>query len=395
MGYWKNRLLEEQQRGWVSSDKLVCVECIEDPALHDMVQTRVDSDSVCDFCGKSSAAPLDVLVDVFVNGLKNEFELAIDSVPWDGREGGYLINLQWDTYELVWDHEYALGSEELTSAVCESIHDDTWVEKDWITRRRDEVLMDTWSTFCEAVKHQTRYVVWLLPDIENIGAGEIQLSRILDHIARLLAELDLFKEIAAGRRFWRAHRHDDPDIENTARRLGTAPPGQAHQDNRMSPAGIPLFYGALSEETAAKEVDIGDDCPYMTLAAFETVKDMKVIDLTSLPEIPSMFDSDLGHMRREIGFLHEFVAELSKPINSGDTQIEYVPTQIVTEFLLHVFRAGEDSPALGLIYRSSVADGECIALNIPNHRCLDARDLDGSSEPGLLLVEGSASTRAK
>ncbi|MCY4517830.1 MAG: HEPN-associated N-terminal domain-containing protein [Acidimicrobiaceae bacterium] len=395
MGYWKNRLLEEQQQGWTSSDKLVCVECIEEPALADIVQSRVDSNSACDFCGGSPAAPLDVLVDAFVNGLRNEFELAIDSVPWEGREGGFLINLQWDTYDLVWDHVYAFNSEELTSAVCESIHDDTWVEKDWITRRRDEILMDTWSTFCEAVKHQTRYVIWLLPDIEDIGAGEIQLSRILDHIARLLSELDLFKEITAERHFWRAHCHDEAPIQLTAARLGTAPPDLARQDNRMSPAGIPLFYGALSEETAVKEVDVGDNCPYLTLAAFETVSDMKVVDFTSLPEIPSMFDSDLGHTRREIGFLHEFVAELSKPINSADTQIEYVPTQVVTEFLLHVFRAGEDSPALGLIYQSSVADGECIVLNIPNHRCLDTPDLDGSSEPGLLLVEGSVSTRAK
>lgn len=395
MGYWKNRQIEQHERSWASSDKLVCIECIEESTLQSIVQADLDSACICDFCGRSPASPLDSLVGAFVNGLKNEFELAIDSVPWEGCEGGYLINLHWDTYELIWDFDYVFKSEELLLAVCDAVHDDTWVEKDWITRRRDEMLTDAWTEFCEAVKYQTRYVIWLLPEVEDIGAGEIQLSRLLDHIARLLAELELFKDIAVERRFWRAHCHDEPKIQLTAERLGTAPPYLARQDNRMSPAGIPLFYGALDEETAVREVSVGDECPYVTLAAFESLTNMRMVDFTSLPSTPSVFDTDLGHLRREIDFLHRFVAELSKPVNCDEARIEYVPTQIVTEFLLHVFRAEQQPPTCGLIYRSSVADGECIALNMPNHRCLDAPECDGSSEPGLFLIEGSVSTRAK
>ena len=40
--------------------------------------------------------------------------------------------------------------------------DITWVEKDFITRRRDHVLTEAWDRFCEAVKHKTRFVIWLL-----------------------------------------------------------------------------------------------------------------------------------------------------------------------------------------------------------------------------------------
>jgi len=156
MGYWNRRQMEEHERSWSSSDKSVCNECIEEPALQSIVQTDLDSACACDFCGRTPAAPLDSLVSAFVNGLKNEFELAIDSVPWEGRAGGYLINLQWDTYELVWDLGDVFKSEELLLAVCDAVHDDTWVEKDWVTRRRDEVLTDAWTEFCEAVKYQTR-----------------------------------------------------------------------------------------------------------------------------------------------------------------------------------------------------------------------------------------------
>ena len=391
MGYWKARQMEEEQRGWVSSDKSVCVQCVEDSALQSIVQADIDSESVCDFCRGSPAAPLDALVGAFVDGLKNEFEPAIESAPWDGREGGYIVTPQWHTHELAGEHEDVLGSEELVSAVCDCLDDDIWVRKDWVTRDPDEVLVDTWSTFCEAVKHKTRYVIWLLPDVEDIGAGEIQLSRILDHIARLLKELDLFKDLAAGRRFWRAQRHREAKIDRTAARLGTARPHQARQDNRMSPAGIPLFYGALSEETAVKEVN-ADDCSYTTWAAFETITEMRIVDFTSLPEVPSMFDPDRGHLRREIEFLCKFVDELSKPIDAETAQIEYVPTQIVTEFLLHVFEHDEESRTSGLIYRSSIADGDCVAFNIPNERCFDAYEDADHSEPGLLLIKDSIGT---
>ncbi len=394
MGYWNRRQMEEHERGWSSSDKSVCMGCIEEDALESIVQADLDIDHCCDFCGRSPAAPLDSLVGAFVDGLKNEFELAIDSVPWEGREGGFLINLKWDTYQLVWDFEYVFKSEELLMAVCDAIHYDIWVEKDWVTRRRDEVLTDAWTEFCEAVKYHTRYVIWLLPEVEDIGAGEIQLSRILDYIARLLSELELFKDTTDERCFWRAHCHDEPEIQLSATRLGTVPKKLARKDNRMSPAGIPLFYGALDEETAVKEASEDDSRRYVTVAAFEPSSKIKVVDLTSLPDTPSIFDPDLGHLRREIDFLHRFAAELSKSVDSDDAGLEYVPTQIVTEFLLHVFRADQEPPTRGLIYRSSVADGECIALNIPNHRCLDAPECDASSEPGLLLIEGSASTRA-
>lgn len=395
MGYWKRRHIDENERGWASSDKSVCVKCIDEDALELIVQADSDADRSCDFCGRPPAAPLDTLIGAFVNGLKNEFELAIDSVPWEGREGGFLINPQWDTYELICDFGYVFKSEELAEAICKVVHDDTWVERDWITRRRDKVLTDTWTRFRDAVKYQTRYVIWLLPEIEDIGAGEIQLSRILDHIARLLSELNLFKELTVERRFWRAHCHDEPEIQLTAARLGTVPPDLARKDNRMSPVGIPLFYGALDESTAIEEASVDDDRRYVTVAAFEPLAKMRVVDFTSLPSTPSIFDPDLGHLRREIDFLHRFVAELSKPVDPNDTGLEYVPTQIVTEFLLHVFRADQQPPTCGVMYRSSVDDGECIALNISNQHCLNALECDDGSGPGLRLIHGSASTRTK
>jgi RES domain. len=56
----------------------------------------------------------------------------------------------------------------------------------------------------------------------------------------------------------------------------------------MSPAGIPLFYGASSPRTAVQEVTrhATDATPLITYAAFETTRPCTVVDFTRL--IPSL-----------------------------------------------------------------------------------------------------------
>jgi hypothetical protein len=47
---------------------------------------------------------------------------------------------------------------------------------------------------------------------------------------------------------------------------------------------------------------------------------------------PSLFDEQRRHLRAGLSFLHDFAADLAKPIEKdGREHIEYVPTQIVTE----------------------------------------------------------------
>ncbi|MFD0391827.1 RES family NAD+ phosphorylase [Streptomyces nogalater] len=136
--------------------------------------------------------------------------------------------------------------------------------------------------------------------------------------------------------------------------LGTALPEQARQPNRMSPAGIPLFYGADSREAAVQEVTrhASDHISYVTSAAFETTGPFRVVDFTLLDPVPSLFDTDRAHLRRALMFLHEFVKQISAGAD-GREHLDYVPTQIVTEYLLRVF--DRQHPVDGLLFASSAA----------------------------------------
>ena len=130
-----------------------------------------------------------------------------------------------------------------------------------------------------------------------------------------------------------------------------------------------MFYGADDIATALKEVAHDSKDTYVTYAQFELSVAIPVVDLTSLPAEPSMFDPKLGAMRRQIRFLHMFVDQLSSRVPPSREQIEYVPTQIVCEYLLHIHGGG--NRARGLIYHSSLSKGKCVALNILNDHCID------------------------
>ena len=74
-------------------------------------QDAADANEQCDFCGTSPAADMDVLLDVFVSGLKTEFGDADgEGVYYDGREGGYQWHRTWTTAELVDDFADVLGA---------------------------------------------------------------------------------------------------------------------------------------------------------------------------------------------------------------------------------------------------------------------------------------------
>jgi hypothetical protein len=78
-----------------------------------------------------------------------------------------------------------------------------------------------------------------------------------------------------------------------------------------------------------------------------------VLDLSSLPPVPCIFDGSRDQ-RDTLLFLNEFVKSITAPVvHDGREHIDYVPTQILTEY----FRrraAGDDGPAIdGIIYPSS------------------------------------------
>jgi len=250
-------------------------------------------------------------------------------------------------------------------------------KKDYFGLTESEALSYGWERFCTVLKHKTRFV-FLAERDENVSIrtpDDITPADFLDHLAELITELGLVRELSAGTRFCRVRVHDPSISVETASDLGPPPVEHARFANRMSPAGIPLFYGATDRRTAVCETyepEKGKDVR-ITSGEFVTARPILVCDFTDLPTIPSLFDPEKQDTRQQLMFLHDFVADLSKPIEKdGREHIEYVPTEVVTEYLRRVFAHPELGPLHGILYRSARRDkGVCCALFFDENDCTD------------------------
>ena len=380
MRFWKSEMIRREEEGWsATTGQHVCSGCVNDVALKSALDQAGDHDEQCDFCESSPAADMSVLLEIFVSGLKTEFADADnEGVSYDGREGGYQRDRTWDTADLVSDFADVLTGDGLVDAVIAAMTDKTWVEVGFAGPRHDEALSAGWERFCEAVKYETRYVFWLRADQgeeDEPGAGDIPAARILQEIGAIVDDdrVGILYELPVGLVLWRAQPHDDEGagLTFTGPRLGTAPRDKALRANRMSPAGIPMFYGATDKETAFAETAAHDSRPWATAGEFRTSQPCLVVDFTRLPAVPSMFDPGWRGIRRPLLFLHEFVKDLSKPLVTTDRdQIDYVPTQIVTEYFLRIHGGGK--LISGILYPSAITNKVCAVLDVPNDRCLDS-----------------------
>ena len=119
-----------------------------------------------------------------------------------------------------------------------------------------------------------------------------------------------------------------------------------------------MFYGAFKEETAIIEVlDINKPDQCITTAKFSNLKPIKLIDFSNLKWV-SLFDKENEHKRNTYVLLYQFLSDLTKPISSdGSQHIDYIPTQVVTEYLKNSFKSELNEEIHGLIYPSSKKSG--------------------------------------
>lgn len=171
--------------------------------------------------------------------------------------------------------------------------------------------------------------------------------------------------------FLRARIVTESDLEkidkDTHGELGPAP-RRLGKSNRMNPAGITAFYGALDLDTCISELrpTVGAQIVY---AAFKPGRELVLLDMrrfSAPPKELNMFARD--HVRRlsQWRFMQKFMSEIAKPISPHDEPFDYVATQVVAEYLnkVHVVYVDKDRRHIdGIIYRSAQnPEGANIAL---------------------------------
>ena len=175
---------------------------------------------------------------------------------------------------------------------------------------------------------------------------------------------------------FRARARYRPRKFRTARELGS-PPSKNAKNNRMSGAGISMFYGAESEKTAIAEIRPGAG-KAVTVGTWHPGRELVYLDLLAVRPIPSIFDQTARGDRTWLRFLDKFAADLARSIHEDDAAIEYVPTQIMTEYIRDRLQSPDGRPVEAVRYSSAIdaSNGVCWVVFANQEDCGDSRDSD-------------------
>ena len=341
---------------WSLDDKKVCFNCFEDNGIRAYIKNRSDGNS-CNFCNASQTKSLtfSILMDFISNRISEKYTDPLNAgVPY---EGGFIFEGQ-SIEDLLEELDLGINTDTVWERITNYLGNDNWIRNDWNMpddpRFNDE--MFNWEHFCEFVKEKRRFFF-----------KKTQSSRIIGVLKELIQEKNLIKELKPGTVFYRARsfKQTDPVLEYSIKNLGP-PKSQDIMDksSRMSPAGIPMFYCSENEVTAIKEISVLEEEGYALIGKFKLKKKMYIVDFSTADRvrIPSYFDEKTSLKKRDrMTFLKQFPEEISKPIEKdGREHTEYVPTQIITEFLKDL-RVG-NKRIRGVGYKSAIGLGKSYAL---------------------------------
>lgn len=374
MGRAKEWQLQQWERGYEEAEGQICADCVVDPFLKQWVTDGAESDC-CTFCGNESDEPIaacfDEFIGVIVTGIGFDWNHPdSEGISYITAEGGYQADIT-DTWDVLGDYDISEDTD-ILQAIVDSIGNDGWVARDFYVGDKSQRLEWGWDWFKHVVKHQTRFV-FLAP--HDDGMSEIPPSKMLAAIGETindeLADLKLVRTIPAGTDLFRIRIGAAP--YQTGNDIGSPPAEHALQANRMSPAGIAMFYGAFDIDTSrAETVDPQLHAgQVLSIGTFQPLRDLRMLDLADLPDIPSLFDES-GHSGiHPLRFLHAFAQDIVQPIQrDGREHIDYVPTQIATEYFRRVFLDSNGEQIDGIIYDSSREHGgRAFVLFCENEQC--------------------------
>ncbi len=378
MGQAKQRMIElDAQNISNVPDKNLCIKHIDNNAIKSFIRKNYRI-GYCDYCGKElKVISLESLLEFMMLGISNFYEDAANFMSYDGRQGGYLGDT-FDPNELIQER---IGLEtapfELTEDIVNSIDDIAWSEPDMYYSNEQDELMYKWSFFKNLIKHKSRY---LFQQNQYSKNGEKAFT-ILKEVGQITKSLKLIKKIEKGTIIYRCRQHHSSKVVSEKKNLVSPPEEYAIYPNRFSPSGISMLYSAFDPTTAFLETISREDKKKntITISKFKLKKEIYVVDFNRLPHIPSIFDFKKVKTHYLIRFLYDLVKDFTQEIKKdGKEHIEYVPTQVVTEYFRYPFNKNRQNIIEGIVYPSSKNKSESSSVIFwNNEECMENLELIG------------------
>lgn len=159
----------------------------------------------------------------------------------------------------------------------------------------NRILAIQWDEFTDMIKQKLMFMFYH-PEYSLLKKVNFKCRDILKIIGKFIVDKNFIVEIDTNQVINRVRLSNKPfSVENeNAKNLGTVPDTLACWDNRMSPAGILMFYGADNLQTAIQETyPVYKN--YYSLGRFVPSKKIYLVDVTKKFDVPvfTMRKSDM------------------------------------------------------------------------------------------------------
>jgi hypothetical protein len=178
-----------------------------------------------------------------------------------------------------------------------------------------EGIIQQWEALKSEIIHKNRFF------LENV----IELESLEKYLC------DLSKKYDSGEIFYRGRISKKEGLPISE--LGK-PPWNKSTAGRANPQGIPYLYLSNTIETTLYETR-AIFLDYVTVGKFVLNRPIKVVKLRTV-QISSPFEENIFDKLLYRPFLKGLEEELSRPLRRFDSELDYLPTQYLCEFIKHI-----------------------------------------------------------
>ena len=315
----------------------VCKDCFLDEEIRKEVENNSTDEGRCDVCGKSGKrCDISVFTDFFVSVI-HLFKADINSQDT-------IFSILEKDWNIFTDSQCARTI--LTEVIRIS---DLAVNLDDTVSYTDDIV--------------TRASVWeqLKTDVKENYRFFVDHDKFDDY-----ADLLLSSTLKEGTLLYRARITPDGQKKLKTKYMGCPEKGKATA-GRANPLGIPYLYLCKDEETTFYEVR-SVYLDRLSIGKFRILRDLKIVDFNSKFNLFVSYDgtSSLYDTVVKKKIIEAIRYDLSKPLRRYDTELEYIPTQLICEYC-------KRNNADGICFNSSLHSGgvNYVLFNPDDAKCIN------------------------
>lgn len=336
----------------------ICPQHVEEPFLREWIRATA-TDSSCGYCtAVGQAVRWDAFVEAFLVGVGVHYQPHPEGELPPGDVAREILAVAGVSDPVIVD-----------DVITELSGSARWTSRDRHNGSGIDRLSYSWESFRHIVKHEMRYFFATRPTGSG-GPSDMTVLQVLKAVSDLGEHHPAVWPAPCPAPLFRARMSTSESEASQWRHAGDLgpPPPEWAAANRMSPAGISIFYGSTDRATAIAEAGAHAAHRFVVTGEFTPTRDLQLIDLTNLPDLPSIFDESTHTEYFVVRLLQRFIHDITLPVElDGHEHIDYVPTQIFTEYFRYAFPDRVD----GLMFTSAQGPGTNVVIFVGPDRCAD------------------------